>query len=88
MQPKSGWRTSEFWLGIFAIVATQLVPVLDNAVQSTTTSIATHNTGNVWGMLGPAVISMAYAIGRSYVKGQTAQADAAASVVASPTAVR
>lgn len=65
---KPGWKTSEFWLAAFAMVAGPLVPVLDQVVSNTISTTATHNAGNAWGALAPALIASVYAIGRSYVK--------------------
>lgn len=69
---KTGVRTSEFWLGLAAMILTPLMPVFDQAISNTANTVATHNTGNAWGALGPAIIATGYAIGRSYVKGQQA----------------
>lgn len=65
---KPGVRSSEFWMSIGAIVLTPLMPVLDQAVQNSTTSVASHNANNIWGLIGPALIASVYTIGRSLVK--------------------
>lgn len=60
---KGGWRTSEFWLAVLALLLPYISHLLTDQV---TTQVATW-AGTLPGVLGMLVVA-AYTLGRSWVK--------------------
>lgn len=68
---KGGFKTSEFWLAVLALVVPMLAPLVDKL-----TGAAQAPGAPVWLALLGAVVASAYAWARAHVKGKTVAAAA------------
>jgi len=75
---RKGWRTSEFWIVVLALV----FPLLDAAVVRAVGWLDAQHT--VWTAMAAAAVSAAFSVGRGVFKGRTAAALIAAGTLTPP----